>query len=939
MSPSPLRCGRAALSAVAFLLLLVPLHPVEVMANSESLTLSLAQGVQRRVLDNGLTVLLKPQPGSGSVAIVTWVKAGYFHEDDPVAGISHVIEHMYFNGTPTRPDPEAISRQTKGIGGELNAGTIYDHTSYYVIVPAARFAEALEVQADAFQNPLFDAGVLEKEMQAILQEARRKLDDPSAFGREKMFAMAFQKHRMRRWRIGQEEGLRTLTREQLVRYYEDHYRPANTVLAVVGDVDSDEAFGQIQRLYGGQPRGQLRKHTGPSEGAQREFRYQRLTGDVSRNYMFLGFHTPGQRHRDVPALEVLATILGAGTSSRLNLALKEKLGVVTSISASSFQFEDVGMLEIDAIADMRDLDRAAREIFVEIERVKQFGVTDDELARARTLMATARGFSLEEVLGQASTLAHYEAMGDYRLADQEMADLEAVTSADVQRVARSYLQLSNASLLEYCGAEAPEGRPAADMSAHLHGAVLAAAAVMDPAAPAAAAPSYLDRAQLAQWSQRAAAPPRTGSGVQRFQLPKGAVLVVREDHRAPTVSMGAYFRGGRIDESQNTSGRLRLMQRMMTKQTQTRSVEQLARETEALGSSIGRVATDDWFGFTMGTLGANAPYALDILFDVLANPRFSRDQLDREKEAHLMAIRGVEDQSSSYAHQLLREALFGEHPYGLPELGSARVLQYMLMDRLEAAHVDAVRPEALVLAVAGDVDPQLIREMAAAYLERWTVGGEPLPGAASDFYKADRFLAMEPLTDSRQKEASRDRSQTAMMVAFRTVPEGHPDSYALDVLQSITGGMGGSFFEQIRTKRGLAYQVSTFSSTRAMAGYFGCYVACTPDSAQAVQQLVLDLFGRLKTNPPSQQDVERAVQYVTGTYRTGLQTSRAQAAQLAVLELLGRPLSEYDDYPRRVAATTRDDLARVAAAYFDGAPHAAGIVAGTLGSAATPPPQ
>ncbi len=131
------------------------------VAHSDGATASLTQGVQLRRLANGLTVVVKENHSAPVVAAVTWVKTGYFHEPDEVAGISHVVEHMYFNGTTDRPDPEDISRETKGYGGVLNAGTIYDHTSYYVVLPKDRWKEGLAVQADAFQHPLFDPQVLE----------------------------------------------------------------------------------------------------------------------------------------------------------------------------------------------------------------------------------------------------------------------------------------------------------------------------------------------------------------------------------------------------------------------------------------------------------------------------------------------------------------------------------------------------------------------------------------------------------------------------------------------------------------------------------------------------------------------------------------------------------------------------------------------------------
>jgi len=194
--------------------------------------------VRRTTLPNGLTVLLHRDDTAPVVAIVTYVKAGYFDETDDVVGIAHVLEHMYFKGTPSR-SVGAISKETKSAGGYLNAGTIYDRTSYYTVLPAASFARGLDIQRDAYANSVIDAEELAKELEVIIQEAKRKADNPSAVATETLFELLHDRHRMRRWRIGREDGLRRLGRDDLVRFYRNFYRPRSTILSIVGDIDLD----------------------------------------------------------------------------------------------------------------------------------------------------------------------------------------------------------------------------------------------------------------------------------------------------------------------------------------------------------------------------------------------------------------------------------------------------------------------------------------------------------------------------------------------------------------------------------------------------------------------------------------------------------------------------------------------------------------------------
>src|SRR4051812_3273510 len=164
--------------------------------------------VRRTVLPNGLKVLVREDRSAPVVAIVTYVSAGYFDETDDVVGIAHVLEHMYFKGTPTRGVGE-IAKETKALGGYLNAGTIYDHTSYYTVLPAAAFAKGLAIQADAYANSTIDAEELRRELEVIIEEAKRKEDNPGAVATETLYELLHDRHRMRRWRIGRETMLRT----------------------------------------------------------------------------------------------------------------------------------------------------------------------------------------------------------------------------------------------------------------------------------------------------------------------------------------------------------------------------------------------------------------------------------------------------------------------------------------------------------------------------------------------------------------------------------------------------------------------------------------------------------------------------------------------------------------------------------------------------------
>src|SRR5437773_2156734 len=242
------------------------------------------KSIHRTVLPNGLTVLVQEDRSAPVVAIVTYVKAGYFDETDPENGLSHALEHMFFKGTEKRGVGD-IAKETKASGGYLNAHTMYDNTTYYTVLPSSGFVTGLEIQADAYANSVIDARELAREMEVIIQEAKRKSDNPSAVATETLYELLHDAHRMRRWRIGREPGLRAFTREMMNGFYRNFYRPGNTILSISGDVDPGEALRRVTELYGGLESAEPTRYPGPEEPEREGFRYRELAGDIAQSQL------------------------------------------------------------------------------------------------------------------------------------------------------------------------------------------------------------------------------------------------------------------------------------------------------------------------------------------------------------------------------------------------------------------------------------------------------------------------------------------------------------------------------------------------------------------------------------------------------------------------------------------------------------------------------
>src|SRR5690349_10918904 len=332
---------------------------------------------------------------------------------------------MYFKGTPARGVGE-IAKQTKAVGGYLNAATIYDHTSYYTVLPASGFVQGLEVQFDAYANSLIDQDELARELEVIIQEAKRKADNPGAVATETLYELLHDKHRIRRWRIGREPGLRALTRDAMLRFYRNFYHPGNTVLSIVGAIDVEEAIQEVTRLYGALPAGSPVRTPGPTEEGLAGFRYQEWSGDIGQTQLAFGWRTPGTTHPDTPALDLLASVLGSGRASRLYRAVRERK-LASSVSAYDYTPTELGVFVVHAETRPETTADAARAVWGQLRLLRDEGVGAHELERAKRVFESRWVRRMEDMEGQANHLAEWEALGDWRIGELYLERLLSAT--------------------------------------------------------------------------------------------------------------------------------------------------------------------------------------------------------------------------------------------------------------------------------------------------------------------------------------------------------------------------------------------------------------------------------------------------------------------------------------------------------------------------------
>ena len=874
------------------------------MASPDPIPLLDPATVHRTVLPNGLTVLVRRDASAPVVAINTFVRAGYFDESDDVVGVAHVLEHMFFKGTPRRGVGE-IAKQTKAQGGYLNAHTIYDHTSYYAVLPSSGFVEGLDIQADAYANSLVDAGELAKELEVIIQEAKRKLDNAGAVTVETLYALLHDQHRVRRWRIGTEEGLRRLTRGDVAGFYRTFYRPSATVLAVVGDVDPGDALQQIEARYGAIPDGTTPFDRGPDEEAAPGFRYRELSGDVQQAQFAMGWRTPGTRHADTPSLDLVAAVLGTGRGSRLYRAVRER-SLASHVSAYDSTPTELGVFVVHAEGEPSTLADAARAAWRELRALREEGVGAAELARVQRISESRWLRRLETMEGQASWLAEWEALGGWRMGEEYRTRILAATPEQLTAAARRWLDPEQTATVVYRPTDAaPIAADAGAFAALL--AVEAPASVGQGEAPLTGAPAvHTDRPTFE----------REEGGVHVYRTARGVPVLVQRKPGSRIVHMGAYVRGGASEERDEQAGLTMLMTHVSTKGTERRTAAQIAAESESLGGTVGASVGSESFGWGISVPVINAGPAAALLADVAQRPVFPDDAFETERSVARQELRLMRDDMYRWPLRLASEAAFAGHSYGRPVGGSDETLRSLDPAATRAWHRARALGGASVLAVVGDLAPEDAAALVAREFDALEAGDVPT-------------LAPPTWHGGGERSESRAKKQTALALLFPGPARNDDERIAAQLLAGVASGLGGRFFDELRDRRSLAYTVHAFAGPRRLAGTFGAYIATGPSQEDEAREGLLAEFARLREQPVTAEELERAQVYALGTHAIARQSGGAVMGEIVDVWLAGVGLSDLTTFEARVRAVTPGSIQTLAQRYFDPAVRVEGLVRGT----------
>lgn len=860
------------------------------------------------MLPNGPVVLLRPDGVSPVAEVQIWARVGSADERPGEEGLAHFHEHMLFKGTARRGVGE-VAGEIEGVGGRINAYTSYDMTVYHATVPAAETATAVDVLGDAIRSSLFDPAEIAREVEVVLEEIRRAEDSPGQVLGQAVFTEAYRVHPYRAPILGTPESVSHFDRARVRGFFERWYTPDDLLVVVAGDFDPAQALDAVRAAFAGAVPGAPSRARQP-EPPRSAPRAAVLRRPFERASFELAYGAPGFLHPDTPRLDLLASILGEGDSSRLVRRVKEEEELADRVDATSYTPLDPGLFSASVDVDAPRLERAVEAVAREVERLRLEPVSRDELERARASFLAALAFERESVSGLARKIGSFELLaGDHRYEERYLEAIRTATPGALLEAARAHLAPD--------GVTAVALLPRNDMPAFDAGALAAAARRgVDAIRARFTPPAPLPRAESTAPREARAPARRSAPHLHGYRLPNGAALHVLPRREVPVVAVRAAFLGGLLSEREDTSGLTGFLTSTWLRGTQQRSAADFARSVEDLAAEIDGYAGRSSFGLTLEVPSAQLDPALELFAEVLLRPGFDGKEIEHERRDTLAAITRREDRLAERAFDLFLHALYPTHPYRFPVLGTKPSVRRIDRVALESHHSHYVRASNCVLAVAGDVEPDAVAARLAALLADLPSGPFARPAPAHD----------EPPREARQVALKKRREQAHLVIGFPGLTLHDEDRHALELVSQILAGQGGRLFLELRDRRSLAYSVTAMNVEGVDPGYFAVYIGTAPEKLEQAKQGMLEELERIVTSAPTEDELRRAQHYLAGNFAIDLQRAATRAAHVAQDALFGLGPEAHLRYAEEIHAVTKDDVLRVAQRVIDLAAYVLAVV-------------
>ncbi len=828
-------------------------------------------------LDNGQTVVIKEVKDNPIVIIDTWIKTGSINENDENNGVAHFLEHLFFKGTAKHPAKE-FDTILESKGAITNAATSKDFTHYYILIPSNHFELALDLHSDMLLNPLIPRKELERERKVVIEEIAKNNDKPTNILYNNMVNGFYNIHPYKRQVIGTKEIIETISREQILDFYNKWYTPENMTTVIIGDVDTQQALNLVKNKFNKPITTTKKKAKKISYKMDKKPSKQiSKTADlkIETGYLLIGFKgVDSIEHKDTYALDVLATILGDGKSSRLYKNLKEKQQIVHSIYSSHSSMKEDSLFYVSANFANDDVEKIKTEIFNQIKKLQEEEISLEEIQKAKNIIERDTFYARESVSNIASEIGYTVTLtGNTSYYKNYLENINKVTSDDLKRVAKEYLDI-NSSVISIIN---PQNKPVANVKKEEPKKEIKANVI-----------SKLDN-------------------TTKYELSNGATLIITKNTNNDIVAMEMTAKGG--NNLEKTAGIASLTADMMQRGTQKYSKQEISQILDENGIRLSISSKGDSFSVATKFTKNQKNIALNIFSEIIKNASFDFQEFDLAKKDKLISIKNIKNNPDSFIFDEFKTALWEGTPYGVTGKVLQKTIPTITVNDLIAYYKNLFTAQNVVITVNGNVDENYYINYFSNLLQN--------NGAEKINIKnwANKY---KELTENKIVKIEKDSQATWVLYGWHTDGvENQKDWAALQIIDAILGsGMSSRLFTTLRDEQSLAYQVGTSFATNINKGVFALYIATNPDSVKQASDGLLNEINRLKSEFVTDKELSEAKDKILGNFVLSMETNMDKASLFNSLETTGRGYDFIKEYPNIINAVTVQDIIKTSNKYF-----------------------
>lgn len=838
---------------------------ISFLCQSSSFAYNYHLPIDRYTLSNGLTVILEEDRSSRLVTIQLWIRTGSCYEGKFLgSGITHLVEHMVFkrenSGSSIR-----IAKELQELGGELDASTSKEYTQFNITIQKDNLEKAMRLVYGVITEADFIQEELDKEKEIVIHEMDTIRDDPDKLLAEEFFKFSFQGHPYGEPVIGNKQLFQSITRENIMEYYKSQYTPKNMVLIVAGNFNSAVLKPLVNRLWGQIPEVFSEPNYIPNRPSVQGPVSKKILKDIESSYIAMGFYGPSIDSEDIYPMDVLAEIAGGGKNSRLVKKIRDKLGLVSSISAWSYTPTFTGIWGVSADLITSDWGLTVKNILKELYKFKLDLVAEKELLRAKKRIMRMYLSGLETINGRANDLGSNEIYTRNPLfSTTYIKGIRNVTKDSIIKVAGKYFKQQNFIIT----ALIPPTRSEAELTGQ---------------------PKAGARQGAETWTEE--------KEITRLELDNGMRILLKEDRRLPLVTVRLAALGGLLEE--DIPGLSYFFSQIWLKEN-----PDLVKDIEAVGGSISTYSGYNSLGCTIEVFKEDIPLALNVIKKLLQQFPDTLAKMELVKNILLAEIKQEEDTPYGFTFKQCKEVFFDAHPYRNSILGNKEAVNRIKEADIRDFFNKYLAPDNMVLSIFGDINTQELTSLVNI------LNSPPIKEKL-------RPKEQNPLTPKvNEKTIPREMEQAIILLAYPCVSIYSEDRYAIELLTQIFSGQAGRLYETMREEKALSYNIGAINLIGREPGSFIFYIATSPGNVEGAKDYLFNEVSKIKSEGVSEEELDRVKKYYITQTQESWEGISGLSLETTLDELYGLGWDYYKKYIENIEKVTTENIKSSANKYF-----------------------